>query len=391
MVLQFQCFLSTMYLDQSYPSANLDSSSNLQIALYNNHAHYQHLYDLIAELKSYGSYQAGSDEPLSEDLQEKVDQTIVDYLNGTHLFMCFNPDPNTTSKVFPPEGSLCGLLSLSIKEVPIKEVKNTIDPTQSTLLTLTALKGAMQSASKGNFDLSEHFKAIAELNPQLNNSSQEQAPEPNSNILDDEAQLQANAHNQEPIEDQDNAHDQGLENSTELLEEDNKASSSSSIFDNISSDELKAKVAQAEATLAALNALNAQKAAQEQTLENEQEQSLDNEADCESDSNKLDSTSPSSDTAKSDPDLYCYINRVYVRPQDRHQGAASKLLLQAIDFAKEQDCKQIILSTIATYKSAINLYEKLGFEELDINALPENIKVRPRTLYMGIKLEANPS
>lgn len=324
-----------MNSDQSFTSANL------QVALYNNHAHYQHLYDLIAELKSYGAYQAGSDEPLDEDLQEKVDQTIVDYLNGTHLFMCFNPEIKAQSKVFPPEGSLCGLLSLSIKEIPVKDNKNAIDPMQSTMLTIAALKGAMQSASKGDFDLSSHFKAISDLNPHLTvdhegGDTKHVTSEVNSEVTSEDLNI---------------VHDP--------------------VFDHISSDDLKAKVAAAEATLAALNALNEQKAAAAQALEqtdNDKVAEVDNEH--------------QADKAQQ----YCYINRVYIRPQERNQGAATKLLQQAIDFAKEQECQQIILSTIATYQSALNLYHKLGFEELNPNTLPENLKVKARTLYLGINL-----
>ena len=73
--------------------------------------------------------------------------------------------------------------------------------------------------------------------------------------------------------------------------------------------------------------------------------------------------------------------------QERHQGAATKLLEQAISFAKEQECQQIILSTIATYQSALNLYQKMGFTELDPNKLPENIKIKARTIYLGLTLQ----
>lgn len=352
-----------MYTDQSL-THNHELNNNLEVALYNNHAHYQHLYDLIAELKSYGTYTIGSDEPLSEELQDKVDQTIVDYLNGTHLFMCFNPEVNKNSKIYPPEGSLCGLLSLSIKEVPVHEAKNGIDAMQSTMLTITALKGAMQSASKGDFDLSEHFKAVSALNPSLAKDNTSPTP-----ISDSSLEEQSDDNNEAVIADS---------NSPALN------TNNHSIFDNMSSEDLKAKVAAAQATLDAINALNAQKAAQEQeVLEQAQarEQSQDGNNSDGSDSTKDHKDEPAKQ------EHYCFINRVYIRPQERHQGAATKLLEQAISFAKEQECQQIILSTIATYQSALNLYQKMGFTELDPNKLPENIKVKARTIYLGLTLQ----
>lgn len=368
-----------MCTDQSL-THNHGLNSNLEVALYNNHAHYQHLYDLIAELKSYGTYTIGSDEPLSEELQDKVDQTIVDYLNGTHLFMCFNSEVNKNSKIYPPEGSLCGLLSLSIKEIPVHEPKSGIDAMQSTMLTITALKGAMQSASKGDFDLSEHFKAVSALNPSLAQTNT------SSDIASTTAQDTTS------IADPTTATDSSLEgpsdtNQEAALSDPSSLSTSTnhnSMFDHMSSEDLKAKVAAAQATLDALNALNAQKAAQEQAALEQaqaQEQSQDG------------NNSDSSDSAKEHKDEpakqehYCFINRVYIRPQERHQGAATKLLEQAISFAKEQECQQIILSTIATYQSALNLYQKMGFKELDHNKLPENIKIKARTIYLGLTLQ----
>ena len=368
-----------MHTDQSL-THNHGLNSNLEVAIYNNHAHYQHLYDLIAELKSYGTYTIGSDEPLSEELQDKVDQTIVDYLNGTHLFMCFNPEVNKNSKIYPPEGSLCGLLSLSIKEIPVHEPKSGIDAMQSTMLTITALKGAMQSASKGDFDLSEHFKAVSALNPSLAQTNT------SSDIASTTAQDTTS------IADPTTATDSSLEgpsdtNQEAALSDPSSLSTSTnhnSMFDHMSSEDLKAKVAAAQATLDALNALNAQKAAQEQAALEQaqaQEQSQDG------------NNSDSSDSAKehkeeqAKQEHYCFINRVYIRPQERHQGAATKLLEQAISFAKEQECQQIILSTIATYQSALNLYQKMGFTELDPNKLPENIKVKARTIYLGLTLQ----
>lgn len=360
-----------MYKDQSL-THNHGLNSNLEVALYNNHAHYQHLYDLIAELKSYGTYTIGSDEPLSEELQDKVDQTIVDYLNGTHLFMCFNPEVNKNSKIYPPEGSLCGLLSLSIKEIPVHEPKSGIDAMQSTMLTITALKGAMQSASKGDFDLSEHFKAVSALNPSLaqtNTSSDTTNIAAPTSATDSSEEGQSDTNQEDALSDP-----SSLSTST----------NHNSMFDHMSSEDLKAKVAAAQATLDALNALNAQKAAQEQAALEQaqaQEQSQDGNNSDSSDSAKEHKEEPAKQ------EHYCFINRVYIRPQERHQGAATKLLEQAISFAKEQECQQIILSTIATYQSALNLYQKMGFTELDPNKLPENIKVKARTIYLGLTLQ----
>ena len=294
--------------------------------------------------------------------------------------MCFNPEVNKNSKIYPPEGSLCGLLSLSIKEIPVHEPKSGIDAMQSTMLTITALKGAMQSASKGDFDLSEHFKAVSALNPSLTQT----------NTSYDIAST--TAQDTTSIADSTTATDSSLEGQSDTNQEAALSDPSSlststnqnSMFDHISSEDLKAKVAAAQATLDALNALNAQKAAQEQAALEQaqaQEQSQDG------------NNSDSSDSAKEHKDEqakqehYCFINRVYIRPQERHQGAATKLLEQAISFAKEQECQQIILSTIATYQSALNLYQKMGFTELDPNKLPENIKIKARTIYLGLTLQ----
>lgn len=216
----------------------LTQDSSLSVVLYNNHLHYQSLYDLIFELQSYGE----CPEEISEGLQEKIDQTIVDYLNGTNLLMCFN------------HNSLCGLLSLSIKEHPNKD-NNLGGGVAGTMLTIAALKGAFE----GNMDISDQL--------------------------------------------------QSLSRSTQTPKE-----------------------------------------------------------------NQVHSTH------------YCLINRIYIRPQERNQGAASCLIEQALHLAQEQECNEVLLATIATYYSALSLYHKLGFSIIESYELPDNLKAKERTVYLRHKL-----
>jgi ribosomal protein S18 acetylase RimI-like enzyme len=58
------------------------------------------------------------------------------------------------------------------------------------------------------------------------------------------------------------------------------------------------------------------------------------------------------------------MKRLYVRPEGRGQGVASKLVAAALDAAREIGYREVLLSTIPSMMgSALRLYEAMGFEE----------------------------
>lgn len=59
------------------------------------------------------------------------------------------------------------------------------------------------------------------------------------------------------------------------------------------------------------------------------------------------------------------LGRLYVLPEYRNQGVATKLFGIAENKAKENNAKKLILDTYKRFESAINLYKKLGFYEID--------------------------
>ena len=59
----------------------------------------------------------------------------------------------------------------------------------------------------------------------------------------------------------------------------------------------------------------------------------------------------------------CYIDNVAVFPQARRMGAASALLKDLIDWARQNDCAFITLEVRPSNGGAIALYEKFGFAE----------------------------
>ncbi len=59
------------------------------------------------------------------------------------------------------------------------------------------------------------------------------------------------------------------------------------------------------------------------------------------------------------------IGRLYVLPEYRKNGIASMLFINVFMKAKELNAKKITLDTYKRFESAINLYKKLGFYEID--------------------------
>ena len=59
------------------------------------------------------------------------------------------------------------------------------------------------------------------------------------------------------------------------------------------------------------------------------------------------------------------VGRLYVLPEYRQNGIASMLFNNVFDKAKELNAKRIKLDTYKRFESAVRLYKKLGFYEID--------------------------
>jgi GNAT superfamily N-acetyltransferase len=60
----------------------------------------------------------------------------------------------------------------------------------------------------------------------------------------------------------------------------------------------------------------------------------------------------------------CELKRLYVRPAYRGQGIGRLLVQRALDAATDAGYKRICLDTLPQMKQAIELYESLGFEDV---------------------------
>lgn len=59
------------------------------------------------------------------------------------------------------------------------------------------------------------------------------------------------------------------------------------------------------------------------------------------------------------------VGRLYVVPQYRNNGIASNLLIKVEDYARKLGAKALILDTYNRFESAVKLYKKLGFYEIE--------------------------
>ena len=59
------------------------------------------------------------------------------------------------------------------------------------------------------------------------------------------------------------------------------------------------------------------------------------------------------------------VGRLYVLPEYRTNGIASKLFNNVFDKARKLNAKRIILDTYNRFESAVRLYKKLGFYEIN--------------------------
>lgn len=61
----------------------------------------------------------------------------------------------------------------------------------------------------------------------------------------------------------------------------------------------------------------------------------------------------------------CELQKIYLSSKLRGKGIAKKIVLQSLEFGKEQGFSRCYLETTDILKAAVGLYEKLGFEFID--------------------------
>ena len=61
----------------------------------------------------------------------------------------------------------------------------------------------------------------------------------------------------------------------------------------------------------------------------------------------------------------CELKRMYLREEVRGSGLGKQMLLQSIETAKSMQYQKMRLDTLPTMKPAIELYQKMGFYEID--------------------------
>ena len=64
-------------------------------------------------------------------------------------------------------------------------------------------------------------------------------------------------------------------------------------------------------------------------------------------------------------DSICELKRMYVKKEVRGQGLGKVLLAKALEIGKQLNYDRMRLDTLVTMNSAIQLYEKAGFYEID--------------------------
>lgn len=60
----------------------------------------------------------------------------------------------------------------------------------------------------------------------------------------------------------------------------------------------------------------------------------------------------------------CELVKMYLLPNARGKGLGKELIAQCFAFAKEKSYKKIYLETMPELKSAVKIYQKLGFQNL---------------------------
>ncbi|NET38261.1 MAG: GNAT family N-acetyltransferase [Cyanothece sp. SIO1E1] len=60
----------------------------------------------------------------------------------------------------------------------------------------------------------------------------------------------------------------------------------------------------------------------------------------------------------------CELRKLFLLPESRGLGLGKALTLRCLSYAKAKGYKQCYLDTLSSMKSAISLYEKLGFKRL---------------------------
>ncbi len=61
----------------------------------------------------------------------------------------------------------------------------------------------------------------------------------------------------------------------------------------------------------------------------------------------------------------CELRKLFLLPESRGLGIGKKLIKECLEYAKNKGYKKCYLDTLTSMKSAIALYEKLGFQHLD--------------------------
>jgi ribosomal protein S18 acetylase RimI-like enzyme len=64
-------------------------------------------------------------------------------------------------------------------------------------------------------------------------------------------------------------------------------------------------------------------------------------------------------------DKTCELKRMYLSKEVRGRGLGEKLLLKALEIARLSGYQHMRLDTLPTMQSAIGLYQKLGFREIE--------------------------
>jgi ribosomal protein S18 acetylase RimI-like enzyme len=77
----------------------------------------------------------------------------------------------------------------------------------------------------------------------------------------------------------------------------------------------------------------------------------------------------------------CEMKRMYVKPEFRGEGIALKLVLRLIDKARRSHFEFMRLDTLPAMTSAIRLYRRLGFIEI------EPYRPEVELVFMGLRLK----